>query len=41
MSKPAVRKQTEYVALTQAQFRERFFARFYDPAFDALQSELE
>ncbi len=41
MTRPAVRKQTEYVPLTRAQFRERFFARFYDPAFDALQSELE
>ncbi len=41
MSKPAVRKQTEYVPLTRAQFRERFFARFYDPAFEALQPELD
>ncbi len=41
MSKPAVRRQTEYVPLTKAQFRERFFGRFYDPAFDEVRSELE
>jgi multimeric flavodoxin WrbA len=41
MSKPAVRKQTEYVPLAKAQFRERFFARFYDPAFDEVKAELE
>jgi multimeric flavodoxin WrbA len=40
MSKPAVRRQAEYVPLTKAQFRERFFARFYDPAFDEVRSEL-
>lgn len=34
MSKPVVRRQAEYVPLTKAQFRERFFDRFYDPAFD-------
>jgi hypothetical protein len=27
-----VRKERQYVPLTRAQFRERFFARFYDPA---------
>ena len=41
MSKPAVRRQAEYVSLTKEQFRERFFGRFYDPAFDAVRSELE
>ena len=41
MAKPTVRRQTKYVALTKAQFRERFFARFYDPAFDEVKLELE
>ena len=41
MSKPAVRRQADYVALTKEQFRERFFARFYDPAFEEVASELE
>ncbi|MGZ8356809.1 MAG: flavodoxin family protein [Telluria sp.] len=41
MAKPTVRRQTKYVALTKAQFRERFFARFYDPAFDEVKPELE
>jgi multimeric flavodoxin WrbA len=41
MDKPSVRKQEKYVPLTKAQFRERFFARFYDPAFDAVRPELE
>ena len=36
-----VRKLTQYVPLTREQFRRRFFERFYDPAFDAVQSELE
>ncbi|MDH5536498.1 MAG: NADPH-dependent FMN reductase, partial [Betaproteobacteria bacterium] len=41
MSEPAVRRETEYVPLTKEQFRERFFARFFDPAFDAVRAELE
>ena len=41
MAKPAVRKQSKYVPLTREQFRERFFARFYDPAFDSVKAELE
>ena len=41
MAKPAVRRQTEWVPLTKEQFRERFFARFYDPAFDGVRRELE
>ena len=41
MANPTVRRQTKYVPLTQEQFRERFFARFYDPAFDAVKPELE
>jgi len=41
MSKPAVRRQSEYVALTREQFRERFFARFYDPVFAEVAPELE
>ena len=36
-----VRKMTQYVPLTREQFRSRFFERFYDPAFDAVRSELE
>ena len=36
-----VRKLTRYVPLTRAEFRKRFFERFYDPAFDAVQGELE
>jgi multimeric flavodoxin WrbA len=39
--KPTVRHLSEYVPLTRAQFRDRFFARFYDPAFDRVSSELE
>jgi len=38
---PSVRREAKYVALTKQQFRERFFARFYDPAFDTVKSELE
>jgi multimeric flavodoxin WrbA len=38
---PSVRKQDKYVPLTREQFRERFHARFYDPAFDAVRAELE
>jgi multimeric flavodoxin WrbA len=41
MSEPSVRKQAPYVPLTREQFRERFFARFYDPAFDGVRAELE
>jgi hypothetical protein len=29
------------VPLTKEQFRQRFFARFYDPAFDSVKAELE
>ena len=36
-----VRRLTQYVPLTRAEFRRRFFERFYDPAFDAVQAELE
>jgi len=36
-----VRREKEWVPLTEAQFRERFFARYYDPAFDSLKPELE
>jgi hypothetical protein len=36
-----VRRMTEYVALTREEFRRRFFERFYDPAFDDVQAELE
>jgi hypothetical protein len=41
MSTPTVRKQGPYVPLTKDQFRERFFARYQDPAFDRVQAELE
>jgi hypothetical protein len=41
MSQPTVRTQAKYAPLSKQQFRERFFARFYDPAFDAVASELE
>jgi len=41
MSLPAVRRQGEWVPLTKEQFRERFYARFYDPAFDGVRAELE
>ena len=41
MKKIEVRKLSEYVPLTRAQFRERFFERFRDPAFDAAQAELD
>jgi multimeric flavodoxin WrbA len=36
-----VRRLTQYVALTHAEFRRRFFERFYDPAFDEVKSELD
>src|SRR5690242_2434743 len=41
MAKPEVRKQDQYVPLTREQFRERFIARYYDPAFDKVKPELE
>ena len=41
MAKPTVRRQTQYMPLTKEQFRERFLARFYDPAFDEVKAELE
>ncbi|MBI1965011.1 MAG: flavodoxin family protein, partial [Betaproteobacteria bacterium] len=41
MTKPAVRRQSEYVPLTREQFRSRFFSKFYDPAFDKVRPELE
>jgi len=40
MSKPLVRRQDPYVALTKEQFRERFFSRFYDPIFEEVAAEL-
>ena len=39
-SQPCAR-QSKYVPLTKEQFRERFFAKFYDPAFDKVRPELE
>ncbi len=40
MPKPAVRTQEKYVPLTKEQFRERFYAQFYDPAYGAVGAEL-
>jgi multimeric flavodoxin WrbA len=39
--KPAVRKQTKYVPLSKEEFRKRFYAKFYDPAFEKIAPELE
>jgi multimeric flavodoxin WrbA len=36
-----VRRLTQYVPLTRAEFRRRFFERFYDPVFDGVKSELD
>lgn len=36
-----VRRDAQWVPLTKAQFRERFMARFRDPAFDGVARELE
>ncbi len=41
MALPPVRKQSKFVPLTRDQFRERFFARFDDPAFESVAAELE
>jgi multimeric flavodoxin WrbA len=41
MSSLSVRRQGEWVPLTKAEFRERFYARFYDPAFESVAAELE
>src|SRR5262245_57087111 len=41
MAEGSVRRETKYVPLPKEQFRERFLARFYDPAFDEVKSELE
>jgi hypothetical protein len=41
MAKPDVRRLEKWKPLTKDAFRERFFARFYDPAFDAVRAELE
>jgi hypothetical protein len=40
MDKPAVRHESPFTPLTKEQFRERFFARFYDPAFENAAPEL-
>jgi hypothetical protein len=39
MSKPAVRRESEYTPLSKEEFRARFLARFYDPVFDAVRAE--
>lgn len=39
--KPAVRRQGEWVPLTKAQFRERFYQKFYDPEYGKVAAELE
>ena len=41
MVKPAVRRQDKWVPLSKEQFRERFYSKFYDPAFDTVRPELE
>ncbi|MGH8621767.1 MAG: NADPH-dependent FMN reductase, partial [Burkholderiales bacterium] len=41
MAKPAVRREKQFAPLTKEQFRERFFEKFYDPAFEGVQAELE
>ena len=41
MAEPTVRREGEWVPLTKAEFRDRFFARFYDPAFDEVAPALE
>ncbi|MEO6221890.1 MAG: NAD(P)H-dependent oxidoreductase [Vicinamibacterales bacterium] len=41
MDTPDVRRQSEFVPLTRDEFRARFFARFYDPVFDEVATELE
>ncbi len=41
MPPPTVRHLSEYVPLTKEQFRARFFARFYDPAFEEVSDALE
>jgi multimeric flavodoxin WrbA len=41
MTEPEVRRLETYVPLTKEQFRERFFARFYDPVFDEVKAELD
>jgi multimeric flavodoxin WrbA len=38
---PEVRHHSEWRPLTREQFRARFMERFYDPAFDDVQPELE
>ncbi len=41
MKRPEIRKSKEYVPLNEKEFRKRFYARFNDPAFDSVQSELD
>jgi hypothetical protein len=41
MASPPVRHLEKFVPLTKDEFRERFFARFYDPVFDDVSAELD
>jgi hypothetical protein len=41
MAKPSVRHRDPCVPLTKEQFRQRFYARFYAPAYDAVKTGLE
>src|SRR5687768_4085177 len=41
MRQPTVRHLTNYVPLPKEQFRARFFARFYDPAFEEVSDALD
>ena len=41
MRKPAVRKERKYVPLSRKEFRARFDARYFDPAFNGVRAELD
>src|SRR5262245_55511429 len=41
MAQPEVRRQDPFVPISKEEFRRRFYARFYDPAFESVAAELE
>jgi multimeric flavodoxin WrbA len=41
MAHPEVRRQDPFVPVSKEEFRRRFYARFYDPAFESVAAELE
>jgi hypothetical protein len=41
MTQAAVRRQDKFVPISKEEFRRRFFARYYDPAFESVMLELE